>query len=354
MSRFFSKELSDLTPYTPGEQPKDTQYIKLNTNESPYPPSKKATLYASREAKRLNLYPDPTCSDLISALAVKYSLNEDRIILGNGSDEILFFAFSAFCGKDNGAVFPNITYGFYEVFAGICKTEYKKIPLNSDLTVNIEDYFGANRTVFIANPNAPTGIALSVSDIEKILKKNLDNVVVIDEAYVDFGAESAVPLIEKYDNLLVVQTFSKSRSMAGARLGMGFASPELIKDLNTVKYSLNPYNINRMTLAAGLGTLADSEYTRKCCHKIMLNRKYTEAKLKALGFDFPKSSANFIFARSPKVSGKEVYDKLKRKGILVRHFPLPLINEYVRITVGTKQQMDALITALSEIITEEV
>lgn len=352
MSRFFSKELSELTPYTPGEQPKDTQYIKLNTNESPYPPCEEAVMLASEEAQKLNLYPDPTCSNLIKALAKTYSVDESQVILGNGSDEILFFAFSAFCDKSKGAMFPNISYGFYEVFAGLCKVPYTKVPLKDDLSITISDYFNSGKTIFIANPNAPTGIALPLEDIEKIFKANSDSVVVVDEAYVDFGAESAVSLIDKYDNLLVVQTFSKSRSMAGARLGMGFGSAELIKDLNTVKYSLNPYNINKMTLACGIGTLSQADYTTACCKKIMETRAYAEEKLSELGFTFPKSKANFIFAKHNKVGGKEIYLKLKAKGVLVRHFDNELICDYNRITIGTKEQIDALIEALAVILEE--
>ncbi len=350
MSRFFSSQLSRLTPYTPGEQPKDLKYIKLNTNESPFPPSEKAIRLASEAAEKLNLYPDPTCFELIKSLAEAYSVNENQIIVGNGSDEILFFAFSAFCDSSVGAVFPNITYGFYEVFAGLCKTKYTKIPLESDFTIDVNDYKGVGKTVFIANPNAPTGIALSLEEIESIVKSNPDNVVVIDEAYVDFGTRSAVSLINKYPNLLVVQTFSKSRSMAGARLGMGFASPELIRDLNTVKYSLNPYNVNKMTLAAGIGTLADREYTRACCDKIIETREYSKKMLDKLGFEFPDSKANFIFAKSKKKNGKEIYLELKKRGILVRHFDTELLCDYNRITIGTKEQMDCLFEALTNIL----
>ncbi len=353
MSRFFSNTLSSLTPYTPGEQPKDNVYIKLNTNESPYPPSEKAVLRASEAAKALQLYPDPTCSDLIGKLAETYGVKGDQIILGNGSDEILFFAFSAFCDGNNEAVFPDITYGFYEVFAGLCRVPFTKIPLRKDLTVNVADYCSVGKTVFIANPNAPTGILLSLAEIESIVQSNPDHVVVVDEAYIDFGGQSAVPLIDKYDNLLVCQTFSKSRSMAGARLGMGFGNQELIKDLNTVKYSLNPYNINKMTLAAGIGTLEDHGYTEACCRNIVETRTYTQEKLKELGFAFPDSSANFIFAQHPGIDGKTLYQKLKERGILVRHFDTPVIWNYNRITVGTREQMDVLLEALHAILEEQ-
>ena len=263
MSRFFSNKYASLTPYTPGEQPKQMRYIKLNTNESPFPPSKKAQQMAAEAASRLQLYPDPECRELNEMMAKRYGVSSDEVLMTNGSDEILNFAFMAYCDDKTPAAFADITYGFYSVFAEIDRVPYRIIPLNKDFTLNVDDYIGIGCTVFIANPNAPTGIALSVSEIERILKGNPDNVVVIDEAYVDFGAESCVPLIKKYDNLLVTQTFSKSRSMAGARLGFGIGCRELIRDLNTVKYSTNPYNINSMTMAAGIGTLCDEEYTKK-------------------------------------------------------------------------------------------
>lgn len=354
MSRFLKADLSALEPYTPGEQPKDWVYIKLNTNEMPYPPSPTAVSYVANEVSRLNLYPDPTCHDLTVALAKTLGAEENQVILGNGSDEILFYAFTAFCDSKTKAAFPNITYGFYKVFAQLCGIKYTEIPLTENFEISINDYKNTDKTIFIANPNAPTGIALSTAQIEEIIKSNPDNIVVIDEAYVDFGGESCVPLIKKYDNLLVVQTFSKSRSMAGARLGMGIGSAELINDLNRVKYSTNPYNINRMTLAAGLGTLTDGLYTEECCEKIIENREFAEKELSKLGFTFTKSSANFIFAKHELVTGAEIYRKLKERKILVRHFNSPLITDYNRITVGTREQMTALITALKEILEEIV
>lgn len=350
MSRFFSDKYKNLIPYTPGEQPKDTQYIKLNTNESPFPPSDNAAKYAAEAAQKLNLYPDPTCSTLSERLAEKLGVESDELLLTNGSDEILNFAFMAFCDRNHPAAFPNITYGFYSVFAELNNIPYTEIPLRSDFTININDYTGINKTIFIANPNAPTGIALTTQEIELILKSNPESVVVIDEAYVDFGNESCVPLIHKYDNLLVTQTFSKSRSLAGARLGFGVGCRELIRDLNTVKYSTNPYNINTMTMAAGLGTLADDDYIRKSCEEIIRNRHYTADSLSALGFELTNSTANFIFAKHPEVSGEEIYKKLKEKGILVRHFSRPEITDYNRITIGTAKQMEALIKTLESIL----
>ncbi len=344
MSRFFSSKYKKLLPYTPGEQPQDMQYTKLNTNESPFPPSPKAIERMKAAADKLNLYPDPECRELTKAVADNLGVEADEVLLTNGSDEILNFAFMAFC--DNGAAFPDITYGFYPVFAELNSVPYTEIPLNDDFTINVSDYEGIGKTVFIANPNAPTGIILPVSDIERILQSNPDSVVVVDEAYVDFGGESCVALIHKYDNLLVTQTFSKSRSMAGARLGFGVGCKQLICDLNTIKYSTNPYNINKMTMAAGLGTMADEEYTIKNCRAIIENRAYTANELKKLGFSLTPSSANFLFAKHESVSGAEIYAMLKKSGVLVRHFDKSRISEYNRITIGTREQTDRLLEVL--------
>lgn len=352
MSRFFSEKYSRLVPYTPGEQPKDTKYIKLNTNESPFPPSEKAVIGAMEAAQSLQLYPDPECRALTERVAELCSVAYENVLMTNGSDEILNFAFMAFCDEKHPAAFPDISYGFYSVFAELNNVPYVQIPLKDDFSIDVNDYKGINKTIFIANPNAPTGITLTPSQIEEILVSNPDNVVVIDEAYVDFGAESCIPLINKYDNLLVCQTFSKSRSMAGARLGFGVASSALIADLNTVKYSTNPYNINRMTMAAGIGVLNDEAYTKANCAEIAENREIATKKLKDLGFFTTDSKSNFIFAKHPRVDGKVIYESLKKKGILVRHFAKPRISEYVRITVGTSEQMTALIFALKKVLEE--
>ncbi len=350
MSKFLSPRHMSLVPYTPGEQPKDAQYIKLNTNESPYPPSDKAISEAAREAEMLQLYPDPTCSRLVSALAETLGVGDENVILGNGSDEILQYAFLAFCDENSGVVFPDITYGFYRVFAELYHIPYTELPLRGDFTVDVANYCGIHKPIFIANPNAPTGIALTTDEIEVILKSNPDTVVVIDEAYVDFGAESCVPLTAKYDNLLVVQTFSKSRSMAGARLGMAIGNAALIRDLNTIRYSLNPYNINRMTMAAGLGTLADAVYTTQNCKEIEKTRAFTVDALTALGFECLDSKTNFVFAKSPQMSGEDIYLNLKKNNILVRHFSALRLCEYNRITIGTHEQMQTLIDTLKTIL----
>lgn len=348
MSRYFSKKFKALVPYTPGEQPKEMKYIKLNTNESPFPPSERAMKKAAEAVKNLQLYCDPECRELVKKASEVFSVDTDEILFTNGSDEILNFAFSAFCDETHPAVFPDITYGFYPVFAEINRVPYEEIPLKDDFTISVDDYIGINKTIFIANPNAPTGITLSLNDIEKIVSSNPDSVVVIDEAYVDFGTKSAVSLIHKYSNLLVTQTFSKSRSLAGGRLGFGIACKELIADLNTIKYSTNPYNINSLTQAVGAGVLEDEEYTKNNCKTIIENREYLTKKLEAMGFFVLPSKANFVFARHDKIDGRELYETLKSKGVLVRHFDSERLRDYNRITVGTKEQIDILIQKITE------
>ena len=352
MSRFFSAKYKALTPYTPGEQPKNKDYIKLNTNESPFPPSPKAQAYTKREAENLELYSDPECLCLVRQAAKSLGIKETEVVFTNGSDDVLNFAFMAFCDADHPAAFPDITYGFYPVFAKLNGVPYTEIPLQADFTIRVEDYIGLNKTIFIANPNAPTGIALPLSDIERIVAGNPDSVVVIDEAYVDFGAESAVSLINQYDNLLVTQTFSKSRSLAGGRLGMGIACESLIRDLNTIRFSTNPYNINRMTMAAGVGALEDEDYFRANVRTIMENRVWTTEALSKLGFTVLPSSTNFVFAKTDRISGGDLYQKLKDRGILVRHFTSPRLKEYNRITIGSMEQMTALVETVTAILEE--
>ncbi len=348
MSRYFSKKFKALVPYTPGEQPKEMKYIKLNTNESPFPPSERAMKKAAEAVKNLQLYCDPECRELVKKASEVFSVDTDEILFTNGSDEILNFAFSAFCDETHPAVFPDITYGFYPVFAEINRVPYEEIPLKDNFTISVDDYIGINKTIFIANPNAPTGIALSLNDIEKIVFSNPESVVVIDEAYVDFGTKSAVSLIHKYSNLLVTQTFSKSRSLAGGRLGFGISCKELIADLNTIKYSTNPYNINSLTQAVGAGVLEDEEYTKSNCKTIIENREYLTKKLEAMGFFVLPSKANFVFARHNKTDGRALYEALKGKGVLVRHFDSERLRDYNRITVGTKEQIDILTQKIAE------
>ena len=352
MSRFFSSKYEGLKPYVPGEQPKERKYIKLNTNESPFPPSKKAQELAIEQLNKLMLYPDPDNRELTSAVATELKVKREQVLMTNGSDEILNFAFMAYCDKDTPAVFADITYGFYKVFAEINNVPYKEIPLKEDFSIDVNDYVKEHGTVFIANPNAPTGINLPLGEIEKIVASNRDRIVVVDEAYVDFGGESAVKLIDKYDNLLVTQTFSKSRSMAGARLGFGVASESIINDLNSIKYSTNPYNVNRLTAATGLGAILDREYFNDNCKTIIENREWTAEKLKGLGFSITNSKTNFLFVKSDKISGEKLYTELKNRGILVRHFTSPKICEYNRITVGSIEEMQALVSTIEKIMEE--
>lgn len=354
MSRYINKYFEKLEAYTPGEQPRDIQYIKLNTNESPYPPSDGVIRALSEaEISKLNLYPDPSCRALKEALAERYGVKAENIFVSNGSDDILNFFFMAFCGGNASKVkFPSVSYGFYKVYAELYGAQYTAVPLNADFTVNISDYTDNSANVVIANPNAPTGLALSRAEIERIVKANPDRAVLIDEAYVDFGAESAIDLVKKYDNLIVVRTYSKSRSMAGARLGFAIADAELIADFEKIKYSTNPYNINRLTMLAGIAALQDDDYYMKNCEKVAEVREYTSHRLKALGFELTASKANFIFAKSEKISGGELYRKLKERGVLIRHFSSPDICEYNRITVGTREQMDRLIDEIELILSE--
>lgn len=353
MSRFLNQKYTSLEVYTPGEQPRDMQYIKLNTNESPYPPAPGVLEAVQNEVDLLRLYSDPECAALRDAIAELHGVKRENIYLANGSDDILNFAFMAFSGNGVPIYFPDISYGFYKVFADLNGIEYHKIPLKEDFSIDPRDYMNLNGTIAIANPNAPTGLCLSVTDIEKILASNPNHVVLIDEAYVDFGGESCYPLIEKFENLLVVQTFSKSRSMAGARLGFAIASKPIIEDLNRIKYSTNPYNVNRMTLAAGLATIRANGYYMDNCKKIIATREETTRQLKEMGFEVIPSSANFIFARSNRISGEEFYIQLKKRGVLVRHFTAERISDFNRISIGTPDDMNRFIQVTRKILEEK-
>ena len=352
MSKFLNKKYESLEAYTPGEQPQDMQYLKLNTNESPFAPSEGVLNAVNAEqAALLRLYSDPECKNLRKALANLYDVEIDNVYLSNGSDDILNFAFMAFAKEE--VSFPEISYGFYKVFADLYSLNKKTFPLCEDFSIKSTDYYNQNDMVVIANPNAPTGLTLSLEEIEKILQTNPDNVVVIDEAYVDFGGESAIPLTKKYNNLLVVQTFSKSRSMAGARLGFAIADKELIDDLNKIKYSTNPYNVNRLTLVAGEAAIKDNEYYMENCKKIIEAREYTIKSLEELGFQVIPSKANFIFAKSKDIDGLKFYETLKSRGILIRHFQTEKIKEYNRITIGTMEDMKQFIKVTKEILEEQ-
>ena len=349
MSRFFSSKYAALEAYVPGEQPRDQKYIKLNTNESPFPPSPKVTEYAAREAGRLQLYSDPDSTEVTRAVAEHSGLSPRQVLLTNGSDEILNFAFMAFGDAEHPFLFPDITYGFYEVFADLNGIPYETIPLREDWSIDYKAYCGAGKNIVIANPNAPTGLSLPLCEIEEIVRTNPDHVVIVDEAYVDFGGESALPLIEKYDNLLVTRTFSKSRSLAGARLGWGMGQESLMQDLNTIKYSTNPYNINRMTAAAGLAAMEENEYYLQNARTIIATRDRTADALRQLGFAVTDSRTNFLFVSADWISGGDLYRELKARGILIRHWDKPRIGNWCRVTVGTDEEMDAFLAQVTQL-----
>ena len=350
MSRFLNSRYGSLEAYTPGEQPRDMVYIKLNTNESPYPPAPQVVAAMdATQVENLRLYSDPTGLPLKQKLAGLYDLQPENIFLSNGSDDILNFAFMAFA-DDRGAAFADITYGFYPVYGELHGVKVDIIPLEEDFSLDYRKYCGRNQMIVIANPNAPTGMEIPLWQIEEILKTNPDSVVVIDEAYVDFGGTSCYQLIKDYVNLLVVRTYSKSRCLAGARLGYAFGDAALIEDLEKLKYSTNPYNVNRLTMLLGQVTVDAEDYYRELSQKIQDTRAWTTETLEKMGFTVLPSKANFIFARHPALSGQELYAGLRQRGILVRHFTKERICDFVRITIGTQQQMESLAKALEEMI----
>ena len=354
MSRYISKDYRDHAAYVPGEQPRDMQYIKLNTNENPYPPAPEVLDAVGREEiALLRLYSDPTCKALKEKIAALEGVSADNVFIGNGSDEVLSFLFMAYA-KDSGVAFPDISYGFYSVYAALYGAKATVIPLNEDFTVDCNAYCNLNKMVVIANPNAPTGIGAPILALEKIVASNPNNVVVIDEAYVDFGGESCLPLIDKYDNIVVVRTFSKSRSFAGGRLGYAFASKEIIADLEKLRYSTNPYNIDRLTLLIGEKIIDNEDYTKATCQKIISTRQQTFNALMQMGFVVVPSETNFLFAKYPGVTGRFLYEELKRRGILIRHFPAERTKDYIRITIGTDAEMDTFCKVIGEILEEKV
>lgn len=353
MSRFLSERLRRIEEYTPGEQPQDKKYIKLNTNESPYPPSDGVIkALGEQQIKDLRLYSDPECKRLRAEMAALYGVCEENVFLSNGSDETLNFAFMAY--GQRGAAFADITYGFYRVFAELYGIETTVIPLKDDFTLDVDAFCGQNKLVVIANPNAPTGLDIPLSSIERIVESNPEDVVLIDEAYVDFGGSSCVELTKKYKNLLCVGTFSKSRSLAGARLGFGIASSELIADLEKIKYSTNPYNVNRLTQIAGEHAILDNGYYMDNCERIKEDRAFTKAALEDMGFTVLDSKANFLFAKSDRIGGTELYTRLKEKGVLVRHFTGERIRDFNRITIGNRAEMEIFISKVKEIVGDNI
>ncbi|MBR5513260.1 MAG: histidinol-phosphate transaminase [Ruminococcus sp.] len=351
MSNNWESYVRKVVPYTPGEQPQVTDVVKLNTNENPYPPSPSVrAILEDFEYGRMRLYPDPDSSVLVDAIAKRYNVKSSQVFAGVGSDDVLAIAFMTFFGYEKPVIFPNITYSFYDVWADVYRIPYKQIPLNSDFTINREDYITENGGIVIANPNAPTGVMETIENIEYIVKNNPDSVVIIDEAYVDFGGESCLPLVEKYENLLVVQTYSKSRSMAGMRIGFAIGSEKLIKYMNDVKFSINSYTMNPITQLCGAASMADEEYFRETVDRIIATRERSKARLTELGFVFPDSKTNFIFASPQKVSAQFIFEELKKRNIFVRYWNKPIICDYLRISIGTDEEMDRLFNALEEII----
>lgn len=354
MSRYLSRRFDGLTAYTPGEQPQDMQYIKLNTNESPFPPSPQVLAAIDpAEVSRLNLYPDPECRVLRGKLARLCGVTPENVFLANGSDDILNFFFLAFCDQSRPVVFPDITYGFYQVYADLYQLPHRVIPLREEFRLEHRDYCGVDANVVLANPNATTGRAISVAQIEEILQSVPDHAVLVDEAYVEFGGESCARLIDRYDNLLVCRTFSKSWSMAGARLGYAIGNAGLIEDLNRIKFSTNPYSLNRLTLLAGAAAVDNPDYFRQNCAAIIKNRAFTVDGLERLGFKTVPSQANFILTRYPGRDGRSLYEALKARGILVRRWDQPRIRDHLRVTIGSRTQMEAFLNTLDKILKGE-
>ena len=347
----WEKNVRKVTPYTPGEQPKVDDVIKLNTNECPNPPSPKVVEALENMNKdKLRLYPDPDATELVDAIAEYYNVNSNQVFVGVGSDDVIGMAFLTFFNSDKPILFPDITYSFYDVWADLFKIKYETKKLDDNFNIKVEDYFEPNGGVIFPNPNAPTSIEISLDSIEEIIKNNQDVVVIVDEAYADFGKVTALDLVNKYNNLLVVRTYSKSRAMAGMRIGYAIGNEALISAMKAVKFSYNSYTMNMPSIAAGVAAIKDDEYFKKIVGKIIKTRENAKEKLADLGFEFADSQANFIFAKHKNVSAKIIFEKLKEKKIYVRYFNKPRIDNYLRITIGTDDEMDRLFKALEEIV----
>lgn len=353
MSKYWNDNVKTIEPYVPGEQPKDKKYIKLNTNENPYPPSEKV-LKAIKDTANgdLKLYPDPTCSDLINEIASYYNVNNDEVFIGNGSDEILAFIFMTYFQKGRTVLFPDISYTFYKVYAELFKLDYEMVKLDDEFNIQLEKFKGKNGGVIFPNPNAPTGKYIEPGELEEVIKANEDSVVIIDEAYVDFGGESMIPYTKKYPNLLVVQTFSKSRALAGLRVGFAVGNKELIEGLNRIKNSMNSYTIDRIALAGAKAAIMDEEYFQQITSSIIKTREEYTEEIRKLNFKVLESKANFIFVKHNKLEGEYIYKKLKENGVLVRYFGKDRIEDYLRITIGTDSEMEVLIEKLKSIVNQ--
>ncbi len=351
LSNSWENNVRKVVPYTPGEQPKDTNVIKLNTNENPYPPSPKVKeILENYDCGKMRLYPDPDSTVLVEAIAERYKLSKSQVFVGVGSDDVLSIAFLTFFNSNKPIIFPDITYSFYDVWADVYRIPYVQKPLTEDFRINPDDYKCENGGIIFPNPNAPTGCEESLELIEEIVKANPESVVIIDEAYVDFGAESALALIDKYENLLVIQTFSKSRSMAGMRIGYAMGNEKLIKYMNDVKFSINSYTMTPLTQLCGAEAVKDEEYFQSTLKMIVDVREYSKDRLSQLGFTVTDSKSNFIFASHKTKSAGEIFTALKERKIFVRYWNKPRIGNHLRISVGTREEMDALFTALEEIL----
>ena len=345
----WKKNIRTVTPYVPGEQPKDNNVIKLNTNENPYPPSPKV-INKKLDLSRLRIYPDPEAARLVEAIASYHGLDKSRVFVGVGSDDVLAMSFLTFFNSDKPILFPDITYSFYEVWAELFKIPYSLKKLSDDFEIMTKDYLCENGGIVFPNPNAPTCLYLPLESIKEILSNNRDVIVIVDEAYIDYGGESAVSLIDEYDNLLVVRTFSKSRSMAGLRIGYAMGNEELISALNNVKFSFNSYTMNYTTIELGIESINDDEYFKKMIDKVKYTRDWFTKELTRLGFTYPESSANFVFATHENVPAKRIFEECKKNNIYVRYFDKPRIDNYLRITIGTDEEMRKLVSFLEKIL----
>ncbi|MCR5770066.1 MAG: histidinol-phosphate transaminase [Butyrivibrio sp.] len=353
MSIFLVDEYKEMEPYVPGEQPKDKLYIKLNANETSMPPSPKVfEALSKKEIWNMGFYADPHCRDFRRAIADVYGLTEDEVFVGNGADEVLSFILMSFFRRGMKIYFPDITYGFYRTYAKTYGLDMEEIPVREDLSVNIDDYMDLKGDIVMANPNNPTGLSVSVDDIERLVAKNPERMVIIDEAYVDYSGETCLPLVERYPNLVVVRTFSKSRNMAGMHVGFAVASKEIVADLNSIKFSFNPFNMNSLTMAAGIAAVKDTYYFDKCVKSTIENRENFKAELEKLGFEVIPSKANFVFCKSDAIDSKILCDKLKEEGILTRHFADERLKDHLRITIGTEYEMMVVLIAIKEILEE--
>ena len=348
--RPWEKNIRQVVPYVPGEQPAGDKIVKLNTNENPYPPAPGVKkVLEEMEADRLRKYPDPTASILVKELASYYGLNEDQVFVGVGSDDVLAMSFLTFFNSDKPVLFPDVSYSFYDVWADLFKIPYERPMLDGSFNIKPEDYMRTNGGIVFPNPNAPTGVYLELDNVRKILDANRDVIVIVDEAYIDFGGKSALTLLDEYDNLLVVRTYSKSRSMAGLRIGYAIGGEELIKALNDVKYSYNSYTMNMAAIELGTAVLADKDYFNETVAKIVNTRENAKVRLRELGFTFPDSKTNFIFARPSKITAKELFEELKKRNIYVRYFTGDRVKDHLRITIGTDEEMERFYEAVREI-----